>query len=93
MEVIWESEGGKRGRGANMMRVALAGSMAGILAALTAAVSYMAIKFVPKSEPTVVLTIWFHSSALATAAVPLAVRSLETFLCSGCTLTQALTTI
>ena len=54
----------------------LAGSMSGILAALTAAIAFTAIKFVPKSEPTVVLAMWFHCSALATAVVPLAVRLL-----------------
>ena len=48
--------------------------MSGILAALTAAIAFTAIKFVPKSEPTVVLAMWFHCSALATAVVPLAVR-------------------
>ena len=60
-----------------------AGSMSGILAALTAAIAFTAIKFVPKSEPTVVLAMWFHCSALATAVVPLAVRLLGMPLCVG----------
>ena len=60
--------------------------MSGILAALTGAIAFTAIKFVPKSEPTVVLTMWFHCSALATALVPLAVRPPKAFLCSGCLL-------
>ncbi|KAK9826826.1 hypothetical protein WJX81_004641 [Elliptochloris bilobata] len=51
----------------------LLGSVSGILAALTAAIAFTAIKFVPKSEPTVVLAMWFHCSALVTAIVPLAV--------------------
>ena len=61
-----------------MMPMAPAGSMSGILAALTAAIAFTAIKFVPKSEPTVVLALWFHCSALATAIVPLTVRLLHT---------------
>lgn len=65
----------------HMKRVTLAGSMSGILAALTAAIAFTAIKFVPKSEPTVVLAMWFHCSALATAVVPLAVRLLGIILC------------
>lgn len=60
--------------------------MSGILAALTGAIAFTAIKFVPKSEPTVVLTMWFHSSALATALVPLAVRSPKAFLGFDCLL-------
>jgi drug/metabolite transporter (DMT)-like permease len=52
----------------------LAGSVSGILAALTAAVAFTAIKFIPKTEPTIVLAMWFHTSALAMSIVPLAVR-------------------
>jgi drug/metabolite transporter (DMT)-like permease len=52
----------------------LTGSVSGILAALTAAVAFTAIKFIPKTEPTIVLAMWFHTSALAMSVVPLAVR-------------------
>lgn len=51
------------------------GSGAGILAALTAAIAFTAIKFVPRSEPTVVLALWFHCSAVAIAVGPLLVRA------------------
>ncbi len=52
-----------------------AGSVSGMLAALTAAVAFTAIKFVPRGEPTVVLAMWFHCSALAMSIIPLAVRT------------------
>lgn len=48
--------------------------MSGILAAVLAAVAFTAMKFVPKTEPTVVLAMSYHTSAVAMSAVPLAVR-------------------
>jgi hypothetical protein len=58
----------------NRHACALAGSVSGILAAVLAAVAFTAMKFVSKTEPTVVLAMWYHTSAVAMSAVPLAVR-------------------
>jgi hypothetical protein len=63
---------------------ALAGSVSGILAAVLAAVAFTAMKFVPKTEPTVVLAMWYHTSAVAMSAVPLAVRPVPAMLIGAC---------
>lgn len=72
-KVMWDHKCGQHSSGAFLC----AGSVSGMLAALTAAVAFTAIKFVPRGEPTVVLAMWFHCSALAMSIVPLAVRTLR----------------
>ena len=44
-------------------------------AAVTAALAFFAIGFIPKSEPSLVVAIWFHAASLASSVLPLAVRS------------------
>lgn len=51
----------------------LAGFVMGVLAAVTAAVAFFAITCIPKSEPALVVSLWFHTAAIATAIVPLIV--------------------
>ncbi len=47
----------------------------GVLAAVTAAVAFFVITCIPKSEPALVLSLWFHAAAVTTAIMPLIVRS------------------
>ena len=44
-------------------------------AAVTAALAFFAIGFIPKSEPSLVVAIWFHAVSLASSVLPLVVRS------------------
>ena len=44
-------------------------------AAVATALAYVAVGAIPKSEPALVVAMWFHVSALLTAAVVLTVGS------------------
>lgn len=47
----------------------------GVLAAITAAVAFFIITCIPKTEPALVLSLWFHFAAVVTSIVPLIVRT------------------
>ena len=51
-----------------------AGFVMGVLAATTAAVAFLIITCIPKTEPALVVSLWFHLAAVVTSIVPLVVR-------------------
>lgn len=51
-----------------------AGFVMGVLAAVFAAVAFFVISCIPKSEPALVLSLWFHAASIAMSVVPLMVR-------------------
>jgi fatty acid desaturase len=55
-------------------RLGRAGTLVAVLAAATAALAFFAIGCIPKSEPSVVVALWFHTASFCTSVVPLAVR-------------------
>ena len=50
-----------------------AGTIMAFFAAVTAALAFFAIGFIPKTEPSLVVAIWFHAASLASSVLPLAV--------------------
>ena len=54
---------------------AITGTILAIGAAVATALAFLAVGAIPKSEPALVVAMWFHVSALLTAAVALTVGS------------------
>ena len=51
----------------------LAGTIMAFFAAVTAALAFFVIGYIPKSEPSLVIAIWFHAASLASSTPFLAV--------------------
>ncbi|GLI66985.1 hypothetical protein VaNZ11_011081 [Volvox africanus] len=64
--------GGNNIGGGGWDKQRLLGSMFGLLSALLSTGAFISIRFIGKSEPALVVSVYFHVSAAATSLVPLA---------------------
>lgn len=59
----------------------------GILAAVTTAVAFFVIGCIPKSEPSIIVSLWFHTASFFTSVIPLTVGAFMTLLLKMCSAT------